>query len=247
MSKKLTTDDFRLRLQAVHGDSFDILSEYVNNSTKIKLKCKKCGSIIMKIPSKMVTSSTEGCYVCSGKNRYKTTESLQAEVDGLYPSSFTILGEYKGSRTKLSVLRHKCGHIYDITPDNLLRGKGCPRCSIRQSHYMDIVERYFLSNNIKFEKEKRFQGCRNDRPLPFDYYIPDMNICIEVDGEFHFRENSIYTNKHASYERILKRDEIKTRFCLDNGIKLIRLPYYLESDFEKILDIELHVNTEITS
>jgi len=58
---------------------------------------------------------------------------------------------------------------------------------------MDIVEDYFERHNIAFEKEKRFDDCRNVRVLPFDYYIPDKNLCIEVDGEFHY--------PHATYKQ----------------------------------------------
>lgn len=236
MSKKLTSEYFTKKLNDIYGNQFVLLSEYINNETKVKLLCTKCNSIIYKRPSKMVTSTHEGCYVCSGKNRHKTKESFQKEVDSKYPDTYLIIGDYVNARIPLTVKRLKCGHIYDVSPDNLLRGKGCPKCTIKQSHYMDIVENYLNLHGIEFEKEKRFDDCKHIRVLPFDYYIPKLNMCIEVDGEFHFPNNSVYAKDKRSYQEVNKRDNIKNQYCEDNKIALLRLPYTKEKDFEKILD-----------
>lgn len=235
MSKKLTTEEFQNRLNKIYGNQFTVLSDYINNETKIDILCNKCGSVIQKKPAKMTGSCKEGCYICSGKNHYKTKESLQKEIDKKFPDTYEIIGEYVKSRQPLTVKRLICGHIYDISPDNLLRGKGCPCCGLRQSHYMDIVESFFDKNNIDYEKEKRFSDCRYVRVLPFDYYLPKYNMCIEVDGEFHYPNNNVYLNKHSVYEEISIRDNIKTQYCKDNNIKLLRLPYFKELEFEKIL------------
>lgn len=244
---KLTTEDFRKKLEDRFGDQFDILSEYVNNETKIHLHCNHCGHDIWKRPSKMVTSTSEGCYICSGKNWFKTTESFKEEVEEKFPGEYKIIGEYHKAREPLEVQRVECGHVYMISPDNLLRGKGCPRCSLKQSSYMDLVEEYLDSHGIIYEKEKRFDDCRNIRPLPFDYYIPAQNTCIEVDGQFHFDINNLYKTGQSSFEEVSKRDAIKTKYCEERGIRLLRLPYYLKSSFFDILDCELYANTEITT
>lgn len=246
MSKRITTSEFQTRLNEIYGDQFELLSEYVNNETKVLLKCNRCGNEILKKPVKMTGSTREGCYICSGKNRYKTKESFQMEVDAKYPNTYIVLEEYENSKTPIAVKRIPCGHTYKVSPDNLLRGKGCPRCGIRQSHYMDIVEQYLCAHNIKFEKEKRFSDCKNIRTLPFDYYISDMNICIEVDGEFHYPEFNNFKGKNSDYKSVSIRDAIKTNYCSTHGIKLIRLPFFQESHFTNILDSELQANTEIT-
>lgn len=245
MSKKLTTSEFKERLFNIYGNQFEVLSEYKNNETKIKLKCNHCGNIIEKKPVKMTGSSREGCYICSGKFK-KTTEYFKNELNDKFPGEFEVLEEYKNARTPIKIKRNKCGHVHNISPDNLLRGKGCPKCGIKQSKYMNTVEDYLTEKNIKYVKEKVFDDCRNIRPLPFDYYIEDLNVCIEVDGEFHYETNSVYSNDIESYHLIHKRDSIKNEYCKNNNIKLIRLPYYEFKNFEKILDFELYANTEIT-
>lgn len=99
MSRKITTSEFKEKLIAIYCDQFNVLSEYVNNCTKIKLRCNKCGNIIYKRPAKMIGKERESCYICSGKNHYKTKDTLQNEVDKKYPNEYVIIGEYKSTKT----------------------------------------------------------------------------------------------------------------------------------------------------
>ncbi len=247
MSKKITTKEFQEKLNNIFDNQFELVSEYITNNTKIKVKCNKCGNVIEKIPVKMTGAEREGCYVCSGRNHYKTKNSLQIEVNEKFPQKYQIIGEYIKARLPLLVKNNSCGHEYMISPDNLLRGKGCPRCSLHQSSYMNMVETYLSQMGITFEKEKRFEDCKYIRSLPFDYYIPSLNCCIEVDGEFHYERGYRGLNIHSEYYNVKQRDKVKDDFCEKNKIKLIRLPYYEKENFLEILKNELQVDTEITA
>lgn len=86
---------------------------------------------------------------------------------------------------------------------------------------------------IDFIEQQRFDSCINfdtGYKLPFDFYIPSMNLLIEYDGEQHFRP-WIYDRTEQDYEGRLKRDRIKNQWSADNKIDLIRLSY---KDYFKI-------------
>lgn len=94
-----------------------------------------------------------------------------------------------------------------------------------------------LKNELKidFIQQKTFDDCINpktNRKLRFDFYIPKYNCCLEYDGKQHH-----VTNAHGIWyteEELLDikyRDKIKTNYCKENGIFLIRIPY---TDFKKI-------------
>lgn len=51
-----------------------------------------------------------------------------------------------------------------------------------------------------------------------------MNICIEYDREFHYKPQKHFGSQ-KTFERIRKNDQIKSEWCSNNGIKLIRIPY----------------------
>lgn len=162
---KRTKEEFQQLLNEKFGPIYEVIGDYTDSQTKVWVHCKVCGNDFYKKPNKM-TSCSEGCYFCSKKNWHKTTESFQSELNERFPNTYEVLTEYVKARQPLLVKRIPCGHIYRVSPDNLLRGKGCALCTIRQSHYMDIVEDYFERHNIAFEKEKRFDDCRNVRVLP---------------------------------------------------------------------------------
>ena len=239
-------EQYEKEFYAIHGDSLTLLEPYTKRTVKLKVRCNKCGNIIFKQACKMIGAAQEGCYICSGKNHFKTKETLQNEVDALFPNKYTILGEYVKARQPLEVRNNNCGHTYYITPDNLLRGKGCAQCTIRQSSYMDLTEEILTKYNISFEKEKRFEDCKDKRCLPFDYYLHDYNLCIEVDGEFHYQITSTFSaSKQSQLLEVQRRDQIKTEYCQNHNIGLLRLPYFEKNNFEQIIINTLHINTEV--
>lgn len=105
-----------------------------------------------------------------------------------------------------------------------------------------FIANFLNSNGLKFERQKSFPGCRNKHPLKFDFYLPDMNLCIEYDGEQHFKPTHFHNinNKRAvdGYHYLIMNDKLKNDYCLKNQIKLVRIAY-----FESIND---RLKSEIT-
>jgi hypothetical protein len=98
-----------------------------------------------------------------------------------------------------------------------------PSCS-GSKYELKTIE-FLTSNKIGYETQKRFKDCKGDKScLPFDFYIPSMNMCIEVDGKQHY-VSLPYFEKTISFEKRQKYDEIKNQYCIKNNITLLRLPY----------------------
>ena len=80
-------------------------------------------------------------------------------------------------------------------------------------------------HNIPFEKQKTFESCRfpiSGYLAKFDFFVNEKYI-IEFDGIQHFE--SVLFFKNNDYLTIKTRDDIKTQWCKENGIPLIRIPY----------------------
>ena len=59
---------------------------------------------------------------------------------------------------------------------------------------------------------------------PFDFYLKDLNICIECDGLQHEKAVDIFGGEEQL--KIQKRnDAIKDNYCLNNKINLIRIKH----------------------
>ena len=83
---------------------------------------------------------------------------------------------------------------------------------------------FLKSHNIEYERQKTFDKCKNIRNLFFDFYISNLNACIEYDGKQHFFPSEFFGGIPA-FEYLKKTDTIKNRFCMDNGINLTRISY----------------------
>lgn len=151
---------------------------------------------------------------------------------------------YNGAKERY-LFRCSCGKKFETNWqafrfENINR---CPTCSQRQSSLELKTEQWLVNHDIKFEKEKIFKDCRYLRPLKFDYYLPELNIIIEADGKQHEEPVCFGGMTLEQAQENLKtskiRDSIKDNYCLEHGLKLVRIPYYeFESgNYENILKI----------
>lgn len=116
---------------------------------------------------------------------------------------------------------------------NLLTNNGIKLSEINaemglKSKYGSSLETYFadfcISNNIEFEGQKSFDGCQYKGPLRFDYYLPEYNILIEIQGKQHFEAVNKFGGEEY-FEEQQTKDNIKREWCLKNNIKLIEISY----------------------
>ena len=137
--------------------------------------------------------------------------------------NIAIIGEYIKAQEPIRVKCLVCGHEWDPTPNGLLVGKGCPNCA--SSFGERKVSIVLKSLGVSFIREHTFQDCRSTRVLPFDFYLPDYNACIEFDGIQHFEPVPHFGGDERFAER-KRNDEIKTKYCDQKGIRLLRIPYF---------------------
>jgi len=83
-----------------------------------------------------------------------------------------------------------------------------------------------------------FEKCRGKRkPLPFDFYLTELNTCIEYDGKQYFLKESLFYSDQTKIN-----DQTKNLFCKDNNIKLIRISY--KDNIISILE-QSQISTEV--
>lgn len=58
-----------------------------------------------------------------------TTEEIQKRIEELTKGEYLLLGEYKGTHTKMLVKHNLCKKEYGVTWHNFNHGRRCPKCS----------------------------------------------------------------------------------------------------------------------
>lgn len=201
------------------------LGTYVDALTPILHKCLIDGYEWYTIPNSLLQGY--GCPKCAGNLQLSTQEYVE-RLHNVNPN-IVPLEDYKTAKTKIW---HKClidGYKWMAEPSSTLQGYGCPKCC--ESKGEKMVAQWLDKNNIQYISQKKFNDCRDKYTLPFDFYLPELNCCIEYDGKQHF-EAIDWFGGQKSLEYIQRHDQIKTEYCKNNNIKLLRIPYFKDIDKE---------------
>lgn len=100
-----------------------------------------------------------------------------------------------------------------------------------KSHGEREIKIWLDGHGISYVAQKKFADCADVNPLPFDFFLPDYNKLIEYDGIQHFRPVDFFGGQ-STYKKLASHDHIKTEYCMNNNIDLLRIPYYKDVNTE---------------
>ena len=247
---KKSFDLFVEQAKKIHGNKYNYDQvKYEGNNVKVKIWCNTCKEFFYQAPR--IHLCGKGCKKC-GKKQWLLKHYMG--LSNFIKKARTIHGNkydysqinYINSYTKVCIHCNQCNNDFLQDPHSHLRRKGCPYC--RQSKGETQVKVWLDLRGIKYKTQYRFNNCRNKNPLPFDFYLPDYNACIEFQGQQHYL-SAMQTNLAKSevigkqeFKNLQQRDQIKRNFCKENNIQLLEIKYNekvnkkLENFFKKLYD-----------
>jgi Zn finger protein HypA/HybF involved in hydrogenase expression len=229
------------------GDKFD-LSKFEYKGLKEKsiyiCHCKDKNGVehgeFEQSPSAHLRSKT-GCHKCCNeliaKTQTLTTEEFIEKALKVHGEDFNYKdAKYINAKENIWLTCNNCGNHFQITPDNHLRGEGCPKCN--KSKLERSLGNFFESKNIEYVKDymNSFNNLRND------FYLPKYNVIVECQGTQHFRPTYFGNYNKEKAERNLEYtiscDVRKNKIANDLGIKIL---YFMDKhNFkEEYLDNEV--------
>ncbi len=226
---KKTHDEYVKEL-AIVRPHISVVGTYINCSTPILHRCVLDGCEWMESPNQILHGAR--CPQCNHPLQ-KTHEQYVSELTQINPN-VEVLEEYAGSLTHILHRCKICNHEWSPIPNSLLSGTECPKCGRRGlSSGEKEIHQYLDSRHINHVMQYKFDDCKDKNELPFDFYLPDYNSCIEYDGKQHFEPVDLFGGIDEFIVR-KKHDEIKDLYCNKNGIRLCRISY--RDDIIEILD-----------
>lgn len=205
----------------VLGKNVEILSQYVNQKTKVLVRCRTCGLERWASPQVLLKNTGTGCPTCSTTETSislrKSHDLFVKEVSEINPH-IDILSTYTKQTDDILVKCKLCGCEHYRNADKLLtRIYNCPVCSDKTSFPNKFMMSLLLTNEIEFESEKVFSWAENKR---YDFYIPSTSTIIEMNGAQHYRDRKQpNSNWGKSCKEIQENDMYKKEVALKNGIK----------------------------
>jgi hypothetical protein len=222
----------------VHNDKFSYKNLIYNScDRKVTITCVIHGDFKQTIDNH---KKGKGCPKCNGKN--KTTLDIITDFNKIHNGKYDYSKvNYIGIKNKVEISCPVHG-IFTQSPEEHINGCGCPIC--KESRGERTIRIFLEENKIRFIQQHKFDMCRNILPLPFDFYLPDHNICIEFQGEQHYKPFK-YFGGEPKFKLTMKRDKIKQTYCKENFINLIIIPF--NKPIIEILKNQLHYLPAIIS
>lgn len=215
-----------------------VLSDtYMNAHQKMRFSCDKCGRTYEADLNHVISRNQIMCPDCSriekGIRHRVDKDTVRNEFlnSGLTP----LFDKYNGCDEKLRCL-DKSGHSLEITYRSLSqRNKiGYTDYSVSRSRYESLTQDYLDELGVSYIPQYTCDGCEDKRRLHFDFAIfgndsGKLILIIEADGQQHFQPVRFEGNADdadRAFDGIRRRDEIKDRFCQEQNIEMLRIPYF---------------------
>lgn len=177
------------------------------------------------------------CNRCYLDGKVFSLDKISSEFRKIHGESYTYdWSNYKNLHSEIEI---KCrrNHTFFQKVSNHLQGKGCPMC--RESVGERVISRYLDDNCLNYVRQKKFKDCKYVSHLPFDFFLPDLNILIEFDGIQHYKPISQFGGEDE-FKKTKIKDGIKNKYCLDNKINLIRISYQ-DNIEDRLRSIKEHI------
>lgn len=243
LMEKLTQEKFVQKAELKHKNKYDYSNtKYTGSSKKVEVICPIHGTFFQIAGDHL---KGHGCYkcgrdICADKYRFSQElfiEKLKVKYEDKFDYS---LIKYSGMHKKVIVICKKHNRkIKTLAQVLLLNTFTCPQCkgSRGELKIAHLLDKY----SIEYEQQQIFDWCKNsltNKHLRFDFYLPSYNLCIEFDGLYHYKpltgEKELLSSKF--------RDNIKTVCCENQGVTLLRIPYWKYEEIETILKKQLNIN-----
>lgn len=234
---KLTKSDVIERLAKLRFIMVDE-SLYINTNTRMAIKCE-----IHNIEWEATVGEAYRLVKCACDCKYKTENytdysrkklSKEEIVTKINSRGFELLNSDEFKNTKCRG-KFKCSknHEWETEIHNVYGEKsGCPECSTTsgERRCRFILETIFKKPFIRTRDVVKV----NDKKLELDMYNEELKIACEYNGIQHYFEDKKFFHKEGGFEEQVERDSLKKKYCNDNGIKLIVVPYTIYKFMETI-------------
>lgn len=239
-----TRESFIEKLEKIFGkDAFgyDRLV-YINTKTEVELLCKKCGKYFKRQPQLLLRGKG---YDCPCQTNYGLDDFIKRANEVYKEGEFDYsLSEYVNFDTKMKIIDCDTGKVFLRTPRHHLRGSGSPYKNESKGEY--LVKTILTElGYTEFEKEYSVLGKIEGRSLnkyvriDFRLLIEEKEYWIEYNGSQHYNfyesfwkratKSDDYETNVNEYKYQLKRDENVRKYCKENNINLIEIPYTVSS------------------
>jgi hypothetical protein len=203
---------------------------FKNSAKKYYFDCHNCKHEFM-CRLYAITSQNTWCPYCA----INSSALCDEECDFCYNKSFASHPQAKHWSKKNKIKpRYLCkgtsekyyfncenGHEFLSSLSGITSGTWCPQCKNKtETKLLDWLQNNYKEHTIIYQP--KFEWCKNkgtNRYLPFDFFIKELNLLVELDGDAHFKQVSSWEPPEVRR----KNDVYKMKQAVSKNISIIRI------------------------
>ena len=234
----ITQEIFEKRFKDKYGTDFVPISKYNGYSTDIEIQHKTCGYVFKRKASALNSKNSCKKLHCPKCNPLLPGIELIPYINDLsvtVPEICEFLVDKedahryrKNSEKKIWFRCPVCNKERLLTIANVAKNMhvNCPSCSDGFSYPNKFMANILDQLDVKYTTEYQPDWLK---PFRYDFYLPDYNLIIEMDGELG------HGHKQMDDYDTLERDKEKDQKANEHGLTVIRIDCcYKSNRFGKI-------------
>lgn len=229
--------EFTKKLYEKYTNEYVALEHCKSPTYSIQVIHTKCKTTFKRSPNELLNSNII-CPHCNPRIKWDINK-IKKTINKITKGEFEVVSnEYITIDTPLEIKHNVCGGVFSDSPNAFMKTPKCKLCENDMSLNEKRIKDFFIANNIEYKREYGIENCRFKNPLKFDFAVfknCELICLIEYDGEQHYRP--IFDD-----ERFIGTqwtDRTKNKFCYDNNITLIRIPFWESENLNRILKREM--------
>ena len=192
------------------GNSVIVKGANLKNGSK-----KSCGCLAKEISSQHMKELNKN-----------NNPSKAVDLTGQKFGFLTVIERAENKRGVRWKCKCDCGNETIVNSRDLKSGN-TKSCGCLKSNGEYKISQLLRENDINFSQQYRINY--NNSYYLFDFVIynnqNEIQYFIEYDGFLHYEYKNNGWNTKENFEKIHSHDLIKNKYCKENGIPLIRIPY----------------------
>jgi hypothetical protein len=203
--QRKTNTEFINECSKIHNNKYDYSKViYTNSNLKIHIICPTHGEFKQRASNHLRGDNCPKCYASE-----KTKHNFKERASIIHDNSYSYENShYKKARLKVDITCKVHG-IFSQSPDNHLRGNGCPRCTqVKTSSDSENQLNSFISEYIECESNVRILDGKE-----IDVYVPTLKLAFEYNGIYWHSSKFKNDSYHID----------KTNLAEEKGIHLIHI------------------------
>jgi hypothetical protein len=198
-------------------------SGWTNNRKMYRYHCNKCGWNDGWIMESCLVNQKQGCSCCKGRTTVQGINDIATTHPHLIKYFVNKNEPYmhgKGNHKRTLMKCPNCGYEKEMTiKDMVAFGFSCNRCGDGVSYPNKFMFSLLSQLGVDFMCEYSPDWIK---PKRYDFYIPSLNLIIEMDGGIGHGKK-VYSNSKISPEECRLIDKLKDDLAFQNDIIIIRI------------------------